>query len=248
MTVEHEGEPRILLLQARAPDDPILEHELDCFVRRTGLPRASFRAVNMAEVDFGPHLLDDVDLVTVGGAGDYSVVQGGFDWHEEMLALIGLVCERGTPMFASCFGFQALVQCFGGELETAPARAEIGTFTVRLTEEGRRDDFFGQLPEAFDAQFGHKDSVMRLPSGLTRLAASDRCPVQAVRVADKPIVATQFHPELSARDNIHRYVRYITNYKGFDETHEEAVARAERIHRESPEANRLLERFLDRLF
>lgn len=248
MTGETAKLPRILLLQARDPGDPILTHELDCFIRRTGLPEEVFRSVNMPEAELGEHLLEGVDLVTVGGAGDYSVVAGGFDWHDPMLELLGRVVDREVPMFASCFGFQALVQHFGGRLETDPERAEIGTHTVELTEEGRRDDFFGALPGRFDAQFGHKDSVVELPDGMDRLAGSQRCDIQAVRLVGKPVVATQFHPELSAEDNMERYVRYIENYAGTDETHEEAVARAESLHRESPEANELLARYLERLF
>lgn len=235
----------ILLLQARTPDDPILEHEYECFLERAGRPPEAFRALNMVTESFGPELLKEFDVVTVGGAGDYSLVEGEADWFEDLFATMRSVVDRGMPMFASCFGLQAMIQALDGRLVRDPEASEVGTFEMRLTDEGRRDPFFGDLPEAFDAQLGHKDSVVELPDSCVRLAESERCPVQAVRIEGQPIYATQFHPELTARDNIERYARYIESYKGIDESYEEAMERAEALHRESPEAAGLLERFLD---
>ncbi len=240
--------PDILLIQAREPDDPILEHEFDCFVARTGLSPEAFTAVNMATSTVPEELLEEVDLVTVGGAGDFSLVDRGFDWHGELLGVIERVVDRELPMFASCFGFQALVQVYGGRLAREETCAEIGTHAIELTEQGRSDAFFGHLPARFQAQLGHQDSVVDLPERLVRLASSERCPVQAVRVPGKPIYATQFHPELSAEENIDRYVRYLQNYKRLDESREEALERAERIHSPSPEANALFRRFIDHVF
>jgi len=242
------SDPHILLIQARQPGDPILEHEFECFIAQTPLSPEAFTAVNMAESPMAPELLDRVDMVMVGGAGDYSLVERNFERHEELIDLIDVVLAREIPMFGSCFGFHALVEALDGRLVRDPERGEIGTHAITLTEEGRRDDFFGQLPDRFDAQLGHKDAVDELPDELVRLAASERCAVQAVRVPDKPIYATQFHPELSADGNIERYVRYLQNYKQIDESRDEALERAERIHRPSPEATRLLERFVDRIY
>jgi len=239
--------PTLLLLQARVADDPILEHELDCFERRTGWPPAAIRAVNMATEPVGPELLDEVDVVTVGGAGDFSLVEDDADWFEDLFETMRSVVDRAVPMFASCFGFQALIGAFGGRLVRAPDRSEVGTFEMRLTPEGRRDPVFGRLPDTFDAQLGHKDSAVGVPDRFVRLAFSERCPVQAVRVPEAPIYATQFHPELTARDNIERYARYIELYKKLDESEEDAMERAEAVHRKSPEAARLLGWFLESL-
>ncbi len=235
----------VLLLQARNPDDPILEHELACFVARSGLSRDAFRAMNLVTAPaLDETLLEGVDVVMVGGSGDYSVVKGGFVWHEPMLEFMRLIVERDMPMFASCFGFQALAMAMGSELASDPERAELGTWTMVLTEAGEADPVFGQLPKSFGAQLGHNDSVMRLADGLVCLAGSKACPVQAFRVPGKQIIATQFHPELTDRDNITRYLRYLEAYRQDGETMEEATARAEAMHRPSPEANSLIRKFL----
>lgn len=235
----------ILLLQARDPGDPILEHELNCFIERSGLPAACFTAWNMVTESLSPSILEGVDVVMVGGSGDYSVVSGGFAWHEPMLELMRTIVKRHQPMFASCFGFQALVQALGGQLARDPARAELGTFTIELTEAGRQDSLLSQAPARFDAQLGHNDSAVALPEELICLARSARCDLQAVRHRHAPIVATQFHPELNEQDNIRRYLRYIQAYKKPGESIEEARERAHEMHRPSPHANELVRAFLE---
>lgn len=237
---------RILLLQARDADDPMLAHELDCFVERTGVDRNRFHPLNMAAL--APEDWPEIagfDGAMVGGSGDYSVVKGGFDWHRPMLDYTLDIIHHGLPLFASCFGFQAIIQALGGEVVTDDSMAEVGTHEVYLTDGGKEDDFFGALPERFDAQFGHNDSASRVPDELVLLAGTERCPHQAIRMPDKPVWATQFHPELDEEGNKTRYIRYLVNYAHRPLSPTEASARAAEIHRPSPHANALLGRFLD---
>lgn len=242
-----QSHPKIVLLQARKAGDPMIDHERECFASRCGLPVDAFESVNMAVDPLDEAVLDRADALMVGGAGEYSVVKGGFEWHESMLELMRAVARREQPMFASCFGFQAIVQAFGGTVESDPARAELGTFEVALTEAGRTDPIFGEHPDVFDAQFGHNDSAISLPSELVWLASSERCEYQAVRVQGAPIVATQFHPELCAADNMQRYIAYLQNYEPGALTREQAEDKAREIHRESPHASHLLKAFVDGL-
>ncbi len=237
---------KILLLQARDANDPMLRHELECFAERCELDVDRFDTLNMAAEEWrSDDLLEHVNAVMVGGSGDYSLVDGGFDWHQPYLALMRRVVARRVPTFASCFGLQAIVQAFGGTVEKRAAAAEVGTFRIELTAAGRAEPLFSEVADGFDAQLGHNDSASAdLPANLINLASSQRAPVQAIRVVDAPVVATQFHPELSMSANIVRYRRYLHAYNpGIAE--EEADAEAARIHRPSPIANRLLRRFLD---
>lgn len=222
----------------------MLEHELACFAARCDLERDCFEPINMVADELGAQVLDGADAVMVGGAGEYSVVKGGFSWHEPMLELMRIVAARRMPMFASCFGFQAIVQAFGGRVETAPERAELGTHRVTLTAEGRDDPIFGAHPDSFDAQFGHNDSVTRLPGEFVWLASSERCQYQAIRFEEAPIVATQFHPELCAEDNMTRYIAYLRNYEAGALDLEQARQKARQMHRESPHASHLLREFV----
>jgi GMP synthase (glutamine-hydrolysing) len=234
----------VLLLQARDVGDPMLEHELECFVERCAIERGRFRPLNLAAEPIDPDVLRDVDAVMIGGSGDYSLAKGGFDWHGDYLEFMRAVIRRDVPTFASCFGFQAIVQALGGRVVRDPDAAEVGTFPITLTDEGRGDPSFSDFDATFEAQLGHNDSVRELPDELIRLAFSARCQTQAIRVKGHDIVATQFHPELSMEDNIVRYMRYLHAYRP-DLTEDEALEVASGIHRPSPAANRLLRAFVE---
>lgn len=235
---------RILLIQARVPGDPMAAHELNAFVTRTGLSPDNFQILNTVTDPMNSQVLDTADIVMIGGSGDFSLVSSGFEWHTPFLEWMRELVRRGVPTFASCFGFQALVQALGGTLKHDENCAELGTHRVTLTDAGLDDPVFGQLPAQFDAQFGHNDSAAQLPPTLEHLASSQRCLYQAVRVRGTPIVATQFHPELDMHGNLDRFQNYLENYRGDAATYEEAWQRALALHRPSPHCSALLKHFL----
>jgi len=237
---------RVLLLQARTPGDPARAHEVACFARASGLPAERFTTWDLLDGPPSAAALEAHDAVMVGGAGDFLVSAGDLPHFEPILDGLRELVAEGTPTFASCFGYQLLVHALGGEVSYDPARAEVGTFELGLTDEGRDDPLFGSLPGRFPAQLGHKDRALRHPAGVPNLAGSERSPYQALRVPGAPIWATQFHPELRAEDNVWRYNTYLREYGGADDP----VARQRVIdsHRPSPEATDLLRRFLELIF
>lgn len=197
----------------------------------------------------GPPALGEVrrhDALMVGGSGDYYVSKGTLPHMDETLGLMRRVVDAGHPTFASCFGFQLLVAALGGTVVHDPDRIEVGTFEVRLTREGKEDPLFGALPGSFPAQMGRKDRADRLPEGMLHLAASDRCDYHAVRIPDRPIWATQFHPELDRRRNLARFRRYIDGYTTESLSPDDRRRAMERFD-ESPEAGTLLPRFLEQV-
>ena len=107
---------------------------------------------------------------------------------------MSLCVEEEHPLFASCFGFQALVVGLGGTVIKDVPHAEVGTYELTLTEEGKTDDLFSTFPHHFNAQLGHQDRASIMPSMAINLAYSERCPYQAFTIKDKPVYATQFHP------------------------------------------------------
>jgi GMP synthase (glutamine-hydrolysing) len=226
----------------------MIVHERDCFISRSGLDPNQFESVNLPVSLPTKAQLERADAIMMGGSGDYSVVTKGYDWYEPMLELISKIAVGQTPCFASCFGFQVLVQAMGGDVAKVPASAELGTFEMTLSEQGQSDELFGSLPSTFLAQLGHNDSAIRLGAGLTNLAKSLRCPHQAVRVMGHPVWATQFHPELTDQDNITRYVRYLEAYRDPNMTMEQAKAHAHELHQPSPHSNGLIRRFLEVCF
>lgn len=233
--------PRFSLLQCRNPDDPVRAEELSCFAARLGVPEHHIRPIDILR-DPMNDVFDHVDCVLVGGSGDYSVL----DPLPQIARFIGVLvdaCERDFPMFASCFGFQALAKGLGGYIVHDEDNAEVGSYELTKLPLAAEDPLFRDIPETFVAQLGHKDRAETLPGSLLPLARSERVPFQAFRVAEAPIYGTQFHPEMTDQDNRRRLERYMDKYGHGLFGPEEALRRLE-SHRPSPHSNALLPRFV----
>lgn len=233
---------RFTLLQARNPGDRVRAEERRQFAARMKVEPDRIQTVCMLEDRLDEHLFESCDMLLVGGSGEYSVLDPhpGIEQAKEFLAH---VAARGFPTFASCFGYQLMVDGLGGRVERDEPNAEVGSFHLELTDEGAADPVFSTLGGNFTAQLGHKDRATLLPEGVDNLASSSACPNQALRVHDKPVYAAQFHPELTWTDNRGRFERYMADYgRVFGE------AEAERMLREdffpSERASALLDTFL----
>jgi GMP synthase (glutamine-hydrolysing) len=179
--------------------------------------------------------------VLVGGSGHYSAAAENEPWLDRALGGFAELCRSGVPVFASCFGFQAIGRALGGRVIHDKSLAEVGTHEVRLTAEGRADPLFAELGERFDAQMGHTDHVVELPPGAVRLAFTPRAN-QAFKLAGLPVYCTQFHAELARDDLVDRvrqYPEYIRDTTGI--TVEEFCASL----RETPQVTSLLRRFVE---
>lgn len=203
---------RLLVLQSRFPSDPMLDHERGCFIAATG---RHVEELHFRNVMGGVPSVDEVtayEAVIIGGSGDFSVVERDQPFFKPMAGLLRDLVDVSFPTFGCCFGYQLLVDAMGGTVIRDPENSELGSYDVELTDEGKRDPLFGQLPETFIAQMGHFDRAVELPEGVPNLASSKLCGYQALRVPGAPIWATQFHPELDDRGNRDRCVAYIKEF------------------------------------
>lgn len=232
-----------LLLQVRNADDPMRQQEVDCFARALHCEANRIRVYDLLSGVPTLDLLDHVDVVLLGGSGDYSVAEGG-DWLPPVLEAMRALFDLSKPTFASCWGFQALAKAMGGNVVTDMSRAELGTVEVFLTDEGLADPLFAPLGDRFLAPMGHQDCVVQLPPGAVRLASSEKVENQAFRFPGKPIYCTQFHPELDREALVQRvraYPKYVESITG--EALEEFANRCV----ETRETNQLLGRFMAQL-
>jgi GMP synthase (glutamine-hydrolysing) len=245
---------RYLLLQTRNANDPMRAQEVDCFVRALACERSQIHVVNLLAAIPAVRRLETADVILLGGSGHYSaadVASPHFEegtqpgWLDRALDALRAIHERSIPTFASCWGFQAMARALGGRVIHDLASAEVGTIQLHLTDAGRSDPLFSQLPPTFLAQAGHEDHVVLLPAGAVLLASSDRVPEQAYHFAGKPIYCTQFHPELDRAallERVRAYPEYVERIAGV--SYDEFLARC----RETPEANSLLRRFVNLIF
>lgn len=237
---------RALLLQARRKSDPVRSEEHHSFAQKSGLDPDR---IVLHDLLGGPPRMSEArrfDVVMIGGSGDFSVSTGDLPHLSENLEFLRELVDFGHPLFASCFGFHLLVHGLGGRIMHDPENTEVGTYELELTAAGHRDPLFGTLPTRFAAQMGRKDRAERMPEGIPTLARSRRNPHQAFRVPEKPIWATQFHPELDATTNRGRFLRYLKAYSKHM-TPEERQRRLKSFQ-DSPEAEDLLPRFLRLIF
>ena len=145
-------------------------------------------------------------------------------------SLVHLCRDREVPLLGICFGAQFIARALGGEVAKDPSVEEFGTFSIRLSEDAMHDELLRDMPESFFAQCAHEHHVSCLPEGAILLASSDRCKVQAFRIAGRRIWGLQFHPERLVEDMVARYAY---------ESHE--------YLRESPEASVLVRTFVERV-
>jgi GMP synthase (glutamine-hydrolysing) len=232
---------RYLLLQVRNPDDPMRKQEVGCFVRALDCDPSQIRIHDLLARVPTVAQLGDVDIVLLGGSGDYSVAEGG-NWLPPALAAMQELYELDKPTFASCWGFQAMAKAMGGEVITDLPRAELGSVEICLTKAGQDDPLFAGLGDRFLAQMGHQDRVSHLPPTAVLLASSERVRNQAFRFRGKPIYCAQFHPELNRSELLERvdaYPWYVERIAGM------SVERFVESCQETPETDQLLRRFRD---
>ena len=218
--------------------------EVGCFTRALQCAPEQIRTFDLLNGRPSHRQWDAVDMVLLGGSGDYSVAQGG-PWLERVLDTMRDLHARSKPTFASCWGFQAIAKALGGDIVTDLARAELGTLKLRLTEAGEHDPLFGPLGPTPLVHMGHQDIVESLPADAVLLASTDRVENQAFCFAGKPIYCTQFHPELTVLSLIKRlraYPEYVAKIAGMPlDAFLQTLA-------ETPETNALLRRFVQHVF
>ena len=231
---------KYLLIQARNDSDIAKPEEHASFANQLGVSLESIVQFDIFAEEMTVSAAEEYDAILVGGSGEYSVL----DKHPTIIRFndfVGELSTIGKPMFASCFGFQALVLALGGKVIKDPDNAEVGSFNLQRTEAAKSDILFGRLPESFVAQLGHQDQASVLPECAINMASSIRTVHQAFRLTDTNVFATQFHPELTDSDNRLRFQRYMHIYgKLFGEVEANRILNS---HQPSPESNQLLRDF-----
>ena len=214
--------------------------EVRCFARSLPCTLSHIEVFDLLSGAPSTSALKRTDVVLIGGSGEHSVVRGG-PWLPRALDTMAELHAKSRATFASCWGFQAMAQALGGTVITDRNRAEVGTAWVELTHEGEVDPVFGPLGKRFRVPIGHEDIVTEIPKSASLLASSDLVKNQAFVFMDKPIYATQFHPELNRADLVARLTKYreylpLTGHKSIKEFEDNTP--------ETPESESILPRFL----
>lgn len=228
---------RVLLLQVRdAPE--VAEHERLSVRTVTGLQPEQLDSINLVNEPAPWSRVQRADAVIIGGAGVHSAVNDD-PFCQDLTALIRRMVDESVPLFGSCYGHQFIARALGGSVIHDMRHAEVGAIDVTATPEAGDDPIFGVCPARYTVLMGHQDRVDRLPQSAIELAYSDACRNQAFRIEGAPVWGTQFHSELTPErlmDRLRRYRQYAPDPAEFE--------RIERALRTTPDAQRILRRFL----
>jgi GMP synthase (glutamine-hydrolysing) len=184
--------------------------------------------------DLGPY----AGVVVSGSPASLTAPDG---WMEDVAELARSAAQRGRPVLGVCFGHQLLGWAYGAQITRNPRGWELGTQEVELTEAGRADPLFADLPSVLEVNETHEDIIDEtgLPADLRVLAGNAQTPVQALAWQEH-VRGVQFHPEIGqeiSREYCMRRRPYIGD--------EQAAALAAQT-RDTPVAARVLANFVDR--
>lgn len=193
-------------------------------------------------------ILAGYNAVILGGSGDFDF-DGGRAHDDEvrlisqeivtrLRPLVEYILKNDFPTLGICYGHQIIAEALGVKVMHDKAQTKVGSFPVTRTEEGSRDILFTDMPDTFMAQYGHKDSLSRLPAGAVLLAKSDQCFASVLRYG-QCVYTTQFHPESTAEGMVSK----LSNSPGYLP---EGIT-AESIVKPSLEASKIIPNFIDRI-
>jgi GMP synthase (glutamine-hydrolysing) len=103
------------------------------------------------------------------------------------------IFDLGVPVLGICYGMQLACQALGGQVLPVASR-EFGRALCRIHE---CVGLFVGVPEETIVWMSHGDQVRAGAADFISLAATDSCPVAAVRHRGRPVFGLQFHPEVS---------------------------------------------------
>ena len=127
----------------------------------------------------------DVDALVLSGGSPHVADEREDGPQREYL-------DRADFPILVCAGFHFMTNHFGGRTEAA-GKPEFGKATLIVDEE---DELFRGLPHEFVVWQSHNDEVTKVPETFQVLAHTKSCPVEAIKVRDRPFYGLQFHPEV----------------------------------------------------
>ncbi len=119
------------------------------------------------------------------------------EWVFKEAEVVRDAVHKGLPVLGSCWGHQLLAFALLGPAHVGRARRpEIGWIAIRITLE---NDLLGPKTDEAYTFSSHFDEVRNPERMFDVLASSGVCPVQAMRLKDRPVWGLQCHPELDIR-------------------------------------------------
>jgi len=105
------------------------------------------------------------------------------------------VFTAGVPVMGICYGFQAMCQQLGGEVQSSEHQ-EFGRAYVEVTGDSALWDGVWKKGERQQVWMSHGDRVVRLPPGFRSVGVSEGAPYAMIADDQRRFYGTLFHPEV----------------------------------------------------
>ncbi len=237
----------LLILQLR-PEDDTSDNEFSAILKYGGLQERDVKRIRIEKKGIPELKLSDYSAIIVGGSPfdistpeqEKTAIQKKIE--EDFNQLFDDIISNDFPFLGACSG-NGLLGSYLGTSISSQFCEPVGSATLTLTPEGKKDPLLDDFPDQILVLLGHKEACDSTPQGATLLMTGDVCPVQMFRLG-KNIYATQFHPEGDSEGFILRIHAY--KHHGYFKP-QEAEDLIKAVSKEdTPFAQKILNRFVNR--
>ncbi len=187
--------------------------------------------------------LEDFDLLVIMGGPMNIYEEVEHPWLAVEKHFIKTAVEAGKGVLGICLGAQLIADVLGGRVTKNPL-GEIGWMPVAFSEQALRMPLFEGFPSSPYVFQWHNDTFSQVGEGVRIIAESEVCKNQAFIYKDR-VVGFQFHMECTQAS-----VKALVENCADELTDGPYIHKSERILGDFhylPQANRLVEGFLNRL-
>ncbi|UKZ74092.1 hypothetical protein TrVFT333_001748 [Trichoderma virens FT-333] len=184
--------------------------------------------------------IEDVDAIVL--TGSYSTAFDQDPWIVALADYVKHVLEStDRKVVGICFGHQIIGRALGADVNHNPGGWELSVENIALNEQGQK--FLGL--SSLELHQMHRDAVLTVPSGLTNLGSSTKCPIQILYKPGR-LLSFQGHPEFDRPINDELLNVEHEHGNAFDEeAFQDAIKRVDRPHDGVFLSSRIMEFFLD---
>ena len=164
--------------------------------------------------NFPEVLMEGYSGVILGGSGDLDfdgdrclddkVRKISYELLGQLRPFFQYLFDNDIPTLGICYGHQILGAFAGAQVCYSKQQGKVCSHKVKLMVDKNEYFLFADLPDSFQAHYGHKDVLDRVPDNAVLLInGGDQCKISALQYK-KNIYSVQFHPELNYDDMLGR--------------------------------------------